>query len=782
MAEIVIYTPDSKKLQSLIERAISDKEIKEGSQKADLTDDILKNYIITRIDSILEVATKEIATFNQLVRILSDKKSLAESFFYEAKDRFEVYKITTLIGMFFSIITIAETFGSVNLILEQYKNINLYFLIILFGFFFVLGRSFYKFYKYYNNSLHELNIKVQLAEEDADKAILEKGLLPELRTYINKRTAEDYSKSISYLSAPGLSEIFDPQYEIPTKAKERVQLLLDNMPGGSIGIAGPRGSGKTTLMWSICKGSLIKGKGFPLLSIMTPAPIEYDTREFILHIFSLICLQLISLNDKANRSFWDYMDSLKTPEIKYPILSSNVARIAMVLFSFFGTILILAGSYITNAILMNSTQKQYINDLDAKPLPFFTIGIVLLSVSLFIYLIPRSAENHKKKLDQNQLENNDNLLLVEARRWLQRIKFQQSYSSGWTGSLKLPVLVEGGINSAISFAEIQSSLPEIVEGFRDFLKNASKQYLVIIGIDELDKLRSNEEAQRFLNDIKALFGIQNVFYLISVSENALSNFERRGLPLRDSFDSSFDKIIYVGYLNLKGAKQLIKRRVIGMPIPFICLCYCLSGGLARDLIRICRDMLEQVQSEDSKVPKKDNSLSTVCATLIKSNLELKLQAISLAAKEISIEPEITNFFKNVYKIQESLNHGSINWELCDLSDFQKYSISRGESEKNIEERRKLEVLKTEMSNYIYYVQTIIEFFNENLSIDMIKNADISGDIDRLAKAYQYLSINPGISQKIITDFRQKYGLKSKNYKPLSNKKIDNISLAVASNY
>src|SRR5206468_3223924 len=87
---------------------------------------------------------------------------------------------------------------------------------------------------------------------------------------------------------------------------------------------------------------------------------------------------------------------------------------------------------------------------------------------------------------------------------LRDVKCQQSYSSGWSGSLKLPI-AEGGVNSAVSLAMNQSSLPEIVDRYRSFLEAVSSKYIVIIGIDEVDKLESDEKAERFLNDAKALF-------------------------------------------------------------------------------------------------------------------------------------------------------------------------------------------------------------------------------------------------------------------------------------
>ena len=58
---------------------------------------------------------------------------------------------------------------------------------------------------------------------------------------------------------------------------------------------------------------------------------------------------------------------------------------------------------------------------------------------------------------------------------------------------------------------------------------------VIIGIDELDKM-SEEDARQFPNDIKTVFGQRDCYYLVSVSEDAMSAFERRGMRFRDVFE------------------------------------------------------------------------------------------------------------------------------------------------------------------------------------------------------------------------------------------------------
>jgi hypothetical protein len=124
------------------------------------------------------------------------------------------------------------------------------------------------------------------------------------------------------------------------------------------------------------------------------------------------------------------------------------------------------------------------------------------------------------------------------------------------------------------------TFPEVVGRLRDFLRIAQETRDVVIAIDELDMLESDQTADRFLNDLKAAFGVPGTYFLVSVSEDAMSRFERRGLPFRDVFDSTFDEIVGVRPLSLGEAQALLDKRVVGLPPIYSALCHVLSGGLA----------------------------------------------------------------------------------------------------------------------------------------------------------------------------------------------------------
>jgi hypothetical protein len=298
-------------------------------------------------------------------------------------------------------------------------------------------------------------------------------------------------------------------------------------------------------------------------------------------------------------------------------------------------------------------------------------------------------------------------------------------------------------------AENQLNLPEIIAGYRDFLCEVSQKYVVVIGIDELDKIQSDESAHRFLNQIKAIFGIDNVFYLISVSENAMSSFERRGLPIRDVFDSSFDKILYVDYLSLEDARQLMTRRVIGLPYPFLCFCYSMSGGLARDLIRICRDMYEFVQTNPNK-----NDLATVINSLVRKDMESKLRALYVSAKGVS-HTEMVQFFLELYHIELSNKSVDALEKSCAdlLAKTANFRKSRDDDDDD-----QISSLYEELSTYLYYSITLMEYFRKEWDKETINKADIRGTFSQLARARQFLEINPSITTSILNEFRKDNGL------------------------
>lgn len=167
---------------------------------------------------------------------------------------------------------------------------------------------------------------------------------------------------------------------------------------------------------------------------------------------------------------------------------------------------------------------------------------------------------------------------------------------------------------ATSLAGRAPTYPEVVNDFRTFVHAIGR---VVIAIDEIDRIGTGESARRFLNELKAIFDIPGCFYLVSVSTEAQHDFELSGMGLRSVFDSSFDEVIRVDYLDFDLSRRLLRRLVVGLPEQFAALAYVFSGGLARQLIRAARDVLRQPEGttlgEVARVLAEDE-LKRVCET------------------------------------------------------------------------------------------------------------------------------------------------------------------------
>lgn len=640
------------------------------------------------------------------------------------------------------------------------------------------------------------------------QSVIEKKIKPRLRFMINRGLAPSYDKDFYIIGASGLAEVFDPSHAIDTSAKQRLRFMLENTAGGSIGIAGPRGAGKTTLILSYCgpKPTVDNLKGLPLLSVLASAPVEYQGRDFILYLFSAVCHRVLELHgasddqaglqeaEAARNTLIDRTLNVFAPFSKHLVYAGSGL---IVLSLFFAGLFakypppakasdepkpaaVATAGQVTpaatpaNPIPLEPTIIRLIRALDISPSPLFMWGILIGLVGWVVEAGVRArlrreqfevwersrAEknfdpgNISPTLQVKDLQTRE-VIIQESRRWLRKIKFQQSYTSGWSGALKLPVGLEGGVNSAVTLAENQLSLPEIVHNFTRYLVQLSAHYQVIIGIDELDKLESDDKAQRFLNEIKSIFGLERCFYLISVSENAMSNFERRGLPFRDAFDSSFDNIIYVDYLSFMGAKRLLAERVTGKPIPFFGLSYCLAGGLPRDLIRHFRHLVELSERDGQAGAPPANDITSLCQELVSADLKAKIRAVSVAAKRLELEPEAGEFLEEVYRLD--VDPPDAVQMLTIASEISLPMAELAPTEANTEllnKRHKLANLKSELATYCFYLATLLQFFNNNLQQAVLEPCETEGGgLDQLARARQVLAVDPDITFNLLNRFR-----------------------------
>ncbi|WP_394619662.1 P-loop NTPase fold protein [Lentzea sp. JNUCC 0626] len=560
-------------------------------------------------------------------------------------------------------------------------------------------------------------------QEALIESLVQEHVLPFLRGEIS-RHLDDFSVQLNVPDAPGISQVFDSLYRVPTAAAARVGVLLKGMPGGSIGLAGSRGSGKTTLMESYCVNP------DKTLATMVAAPVEYAAREFLLHLYSKVCMEVLG-EERDMRFLWERARAERRRANRIiAVMSSGflVAALGMVVYGFSREIQTAAPSQLWGLALLLSG-----------------LSVSFVTLARESTLVPRQRRN---------LEYGSSLRARAADR-LEEIRYQQTYTTTATGTVKLPIGIEGALSKARGLVRQPMHLPEIVDSLRSFLAEvAHDRGRVIIGIDELDKMKSETAAEQFLNEIKGIFGIKNVYFLVSVSEEAMSTFERRGLPFRDVFDSTFDEIVWFDHLSTVEATATIDRRVL-VPIPFKQLCFTLSGGLPRDLIRVVRMML------DSQQERPPTSLRVIAKRLVSEDVRRKTRAVVVAARRLDAEPLMSCFLATCDEVaRREIDHDV----LARLTG----EIVPGDIMPVDEATRQLCRLIGELAGFYYYAATLLEFFDDDADEERWQVAGAGNEprsLGSLATARQAFATSPSVAWQGVSRFRHAWGFDVLEYPP-----------------
>jgi hypothetical protein len=383
--------------------------------------------------------------------------------------------------------------------------------------------------------------------------------------------------------------------------------------------------------------------------------------------------------------------------------------------------------------------------------PLIAVGAMLVGVFLVLRL--RWQTGNDKLMDESVSTQSGTIALGEAAEHrLRRIRYQQSLTNGWTGTVKLPalpvfpLLAEGGVTREVVLQELPQTLPEIVSDFRDFvcLVHKAVRSPIIVCIDELDKIRTPENAEQFLNEIKAVFGLPGTFYIVSVSEDVMTRFELRGLPFRDNFDSSFDEVIRIDYLTFADARRFVNRRVVGVPVVFQALAYVMSGGLPRDLVRTTRGMVIRAAEGD---------ISAIAADMVRRELASKARVImatvaqgGAAALSIlewcgALQPDLADHDSLLRHIEQA--------PLASTGDLD----AKSELADN---------LARELASFEYFCSTVLAWFTQRRDDADVGRAEAVGmgtaSFDQLASCRQAFSLSAAVAWARTSAFRREWGL------------------------
>jgi hypothetical protein len=392
------------------------------------------------------------------------------------------------------------------------------------------------------------------------------------------------TEQVTLTDGAELSTAADTDQTISTEASRRVALALSRRFGSAVGLAGPRGVGKTEIA-----RSFTSGETWPNARIFLSAPVNYEARTFLLRVLKELCTKVLGPPG------WD--------------AERRRRRNRRLMWT--GQALVVA----TGAGLVVGALTGF----DIRKATYVEIGVAVASIGVLLPFARRWLRSGPRWLPSS--------LSIPASQLLRQIEFTETVSSSAEFGLGVRGLT-GKRTTGSSMVRTALSEVDVVVEFKGLVETiAGLRGQVVVGIDELDKIPSDKEAVEFLNHVKALFDTKNCSFIVSVSETAWAQFESRGgLPFRDAFDSSLDEVITVGVLRPAESRDLLRRRSVAVTDMQALFCHCLSAGVPRDLLRAARRL---AQSGDASA---DRSFAAVAEVMLAEDVATKVTAAELRVR------------------------------------------------------------------------------------------------------------------------------------------------------
>lgn len=606
----------------------------------------------------------------------------------------------------------------------------------------------------------------------SDHALRQRVVAPFLREQINLVTnTPGYERFFHVTSVPSLSDPSGRNQIVATSPAERLTKVTNAMTAGSIAISGPRGVGKTTLLRGFCD-SRFATPDAPELRLMVSAPVVYDVRDFVVHLYKQLCLAVTKTGagpgrpreHNSRRSRLHAAFALTSLLAGLALLTglfvehSSRAQLTQAVYLLVGGALAMLGG-------MSAVRPYLVRIRGAGPLPggprravvtLLSSAFAVAGIVLIVWTLAERPRRIAVPSAQSLMAMAASLLIAnglvvlalwarpnsreriapfedEARQNLRQIQFLQTFTTGHSGTLTVPGGAQLGRTVSKQLAEQRLSLPEIVDQYREFASKAGRWWRelhggvgrLVIGIDEIDKIRDASSAERFINDIKAIFGTPNCLYLVSVSDEALIGFQQRSPALRAAFDSAFDEMIRVDCLSLTDVRELLRRRVAGISDPFVALCFVLSGGLPRDVLRTARALVEARSGERGEITDMAKALIVRELSLIKQTLLRDVTGDGKVGRQQLLKDLVDETWP------EDLTKAASEYARTDDDPTSGW-----------------------FSVALYFLATVAEAFGSGLD----QTIQDLGRTDLLAHARAALAIDPNVAVELVSRFRDERGL------------------------
>ncbi|WP_405056835.1 hypothetical protein OG474_29355 [Kribbella sp. NBC_01505] len=428
---------------------------------------------------------------------------------------------------------------------------------------------------------------------------VEELLHPQLRILVNAEVSGSTPTRLWANSAQGLAAADTADRWIERAGSRRIASLVTELGATAIAVSGRRGMGKTTLLRHILgsvttpaaeaqepiSGRRKQSAGTEHLlrkpiSVFVEAPVDYAPRDFLLDLFAQLCEAVIAA-DGGQR----YRARTQAGHVTLRVTRSIIRSLCLVV----------GLAYVVHS-WGDRTNPAARLPLELSDLIVRAVGLnvaVSSGAKLVIACGFIGANIAARKIGRGGSGDLARRAIKELGQihYLQTLQSERSLTaSRW--------LVGTGWRRTRQLAQQPITVPELVRRYRNFAQTVAAKppdkhgVGLLVAIDEMDRIASAQAAEGLLNQIKATFNVPGCIYLVTVSEEALAQFERRIATTRTAVDTSFDEVVWLPEFTVSESLALLRRRVTGFPDLFLVLCHCLAGGVPRDLVRAARSLVD----------------------------------------------------------------------------------------------------------------------------------------------------------------------------------------------
>ncbi|MFB8239514.1 AAA family ATPase [Kitasatospora purpeofusca] len=589
-------------------------------------------------------------------------------------------------------------------------------------------------------------------------------LVPNLHAVIRHMLGPDRDSLLHVENHEGLRDVHDAKYVVASNAERLLRQKMDQLDGGTIAVCGPRGTGKSTLLRSCSTRSEASSD----LAVFVQAPADYTPQDFLLTLFGEVCERYLKFHGqptdagvfvdagrarRLGRKAWRALKWLIAFALAVVLLAAAVGR---------GLQWLYEHTVRPNVVDHLGHWRDVVRD---EVVAFWTdhpwwAGIILSACGA--RLMPSMPRRRRGTRMPSSVQ--------QCQRYLYRLRTVQNSTTAVNVGIAGPQGAGLGKSRTTSMSSVPLTFPELVGDFRELLAEIARDHRrrfrgarVVIAIDELDRVGSTAQARRFLGEIKAVFGIENVYYLISVAEDLGAAFARRGLPHRDVTDSSLDELLYVPPRTLTESKELLGARAPSITPPFVQLLHALSGGVPRDLIRYARRLIE-VHHWTTRSERKELVPAMICdelgdtlegfRTLMAAHQWTAESGRLLADLQVLVQALRSPADRDSPATRDTISDLAAGRGVLRAAPPAPGATPYGFS-------GELLTLWQEASVCAYFSLTLLEIFGAPEFEHLVARAageGRDGEPNRLAEARQELAVSPHSARVVLDDIRRAWGL------------------------